>query len=311
MYDVAIIGGGCAGLSAGMYSGRFGLKTVLFSDSLGGTITLTDVVENYPGFRRLTGMELAEKLKEHALEYGVEILEETVVNVNQEQKRFIIKTSKGEYAANAVIFATGTRVRRLGVRGEPEFANRGVHYCALCDGAFYRNKVIAVVGGSDSAAKEALVLTQYGKKVYMIYRGGKIRPEPVTLKRVEENPKIEIIANTNVVEIGGDKFVNKVVLDKPHLGSKELAVDGVFVEIGRIVLSELAKAMGVETNEKREIKTDKESNTNIEGVFAAGDVTDAEFKQAITGAAEGVHAANSAYNYIKKYGLICTTEDEQ
>ncbi len=310
MYDVAIIGGGCAGLSAAMYAGRFQLKTIVFADVPGGTITLTDWVDNYPGFRHISGMELAEKLKEHALEYGVEIMEERVVDVNAEKKCIRIRTQNGEYVSKTLIFATGTDVRKLGIKGEAEFKGRGVHYCALCDGAFYKGKAIAVVGGSDSAAKEALVLSQYGKKVYIIYRGANIRAEPVNLKRIGEDPKIEVITNANVVEILGDKFVKKVALDRPFMGSKELLVDGLFIEVGRLPLSELAKNIGVRTNEKGEIMIDRESRTNLTGIFAAGDVVDTEFKQAITGAAEGVHAAYSAYEFIKSGELICVESDE-
>lgn len=310
MYDVAVIGGGCAGLSAAMYAGRFQLKTIVFADVPGGTITLADWVDNYPGFRHISGMELAEKLREHALEYGVEAVEERVVDVNADKKCIRIRTQKGEYVSKALIFATGTDVRKLGIKGEAEFKGRGVHYCALCDGAFYKGKIIAVVGGSDSAAKEALVLSQYGKKVYIIYRGSKVRAEPVNLKRIEDDPKIEVINNTNVVEILGDKFVKKVVLDRPFMESKELPLDGLFIEVGRLPLSELAKNIGVRTNDKGEIMIDRESKTNLTGIFAAGDVADTEFKQAITGAAEGVHAAYSAYEFIKSGEIICVESDE-
>ncbi len=175
-----------------------------------------------------------------------------------------------------------------------------MHYCALCDGAIYKEKIVAVIGGSDSAAKDALVMTQWAKKVYMIYRRDKIRPEPVNYDRVMANKKIEIIYRTNVKEIKGDKFVNKVILDNPYNGSTEFPLDAVFVAIGHIALSELAVKLGVKVDEKGEIMIDRDAKTNIPGVYAAGDVTNIRFKQAITGVADGVQAAYSAYEYINE-----------
>ena len=190
-----------------------------------------------------------------------------------------------------------------------EYKNKGVHYCALCDGFFYRDKVTAIVGGSDSAAKDALVLAEHAKKVYMIYRRDQIRPEPVNKKRVENQPKIEIITNTNVVEIkGNEQGVTGLVLDKEYKGSKELALEGVFIAIGHIALSDLAKEVGVELNEKGEIKINRKAETNIPGFFAAGDVVDTHFKQAITGVAEGVLAAYGAYEYVNSNEIVCPSD---
>lgn len=300
-YDVVIIGAGVSGFAAAMYAGRFQMKTLVIGDTPGGTIILTDTVENYPGFKKLTGMELAEKIKEHALEYEVELVEGKATKVERcKEKCFTVSTAEKSYHTKTILFATGTEWKKLNVPGEKEFANKGVHYCALCDGFFYKDKVIGVVGGSDSAAKEALLLAQYGKKVYIIYRGEKIRPEPINKKRVEENPRIEVIKNTNIVEIRGNDRVEKVVFDKPYRGKKEFPLDAVFIEIGHIPLSKLALGIGVKTNKKGEIIIDREAKTNVPGVFAAGDVVDTRFKQAITGVAEGVTAVYSAYQYIGK-----------
>lgn len=319
VYDTVIIGAGPTGLSAAMYAGRLNLKTLVLGASsgtelpIGGVITLTEIVENYPGFKRLTGPELAEKLKDHALDYSerVEIKEERVTSVKKEKNHFDIKTEKGnQYISKTIIFASGTKWRKLPMKGAKEFENKGVHYCALCDGPLFRDKIIGVVGGSDTAAKEALLLSEYGKKVYIIYRGEKIRPEPVNAKRVKKNKKIEVLTNTNIVEIKGSKFVEMVVLDREHNGSKELKMDAVFGAIGSIPLSDLAKQLGVETNKNNEININRESKTNIPGVFAAGDVVDTVFKQAIVGAAEGVHAAHSAYTYINENEFVTTFDDE-
>ncbi len=309
MYDIAIIGAGVSGLAAGMYSARLGMKCVVIGDNVGGTITLTDVVENYPGFKSISGYDLAEAIKEHAESYGVEIVEEYVKNVEKCGNIFKVHADK-VYKAKAVIFATGTKRRKLSVKGADKFENKGLHYCALCDGPLYRNKVVAVVGGSDSAAKEALLLTNYASKVYIIYRGEKLRAEPINKKRVENNEKIEVLEKTNIVELIGDEKLNGVVLDKEYNGSSILSVDALFVAIGGIPNSELAKKLGVKTNEKGEIIIDREAKTNVKGVFACGDVTDSKFKQAITGVAEAVVASYSAYRYISNE-FVYTCIDEE
>src|SRR3989338_7589248 len=282
IYDFLIIGAGVTGLAAAMYGARLGLRTLCLGTThgsempVGGVITTTNIVENYPGFIRLSGPELAEEIRKHAISYElVTIKEEKVIE--------------------------GTKWKRLEVKGSKDFENRGVVYCALCDSPLFRNKVVCVVGGSDSAAKDALVAAEHAKKVYIIYRGEKIRAEPINLKRVEANQKIEIINKTNIVEIKGSNSVESVVLDREYNGNNKLPLQGVFVAIGHEVLSELAKPLGVKTNTKNEIIIDhKTSETNVPGVFAAGDVADKPFKQAITGVAEGCTAAYSAYEYLTK-----------
>lgn len=306
-YDFVIIGAGVTGLAAGMYGARLGMKTLVLGTThgselpVGGVITTTNVVENYPGFIRLTGSELAEKLEKHARDYDlVTIKEEKVLEVEKGKNYFVVKTDKEEYRGLSVLFATGTKWKKLpeSIKGAREFENKGVNFCALCDGPLFRDKIVGVIGGSDSAAKDALVLAEHAKKVYIIYRGKQIRPEPINLERVKRNKKIEIVNETNLVEIRGDQLVKSIVLDKEHKGRKELALDGIFVAIGHIVLSDLAKPLGVKLNEKNEIIIDhKTSETNVKGVFAAGDVADKPFKQAITGVAEGCTAAYSAYEY--------------
>jgi len=298
MYDLIIIGGGVAAFSAALYAGRFQLKTLLIAEKAGGAIILTDDISNYPGFKKITGLDLFDKIKDHAKDYDIEILAKKVREVEQHKDCFEISTKDKTYKTKTVIFATGTELRRLNVPGEKEFAGKGVHHCALCDGLLYKNKIIAVAGGSDSAAKEALLLAQYAKKVYIIYRKEKIRAEPINAKRVDQNKKIEIINNTNITKIKGDKFVDSVVLDKPHKGSKQLKLNALFVQVGHVPISDLAKSIGVKTNEKREIVINRDSETNVKGVFGCGDVVNSKFKQAITAAAEGVVAAHSVYQYV-------------
>ncbi len=307
-YDFLIIGAGVSGLAAAMYGARLGMKTLCLGYThgselpIGGVITTTNLVENYPGFIQISGHELAEKIKAHAESYDlVTIKEEKVEHVMKKEREFSVVTDKNKYIARAILFATGTKWKKLDVPGSKEFENHGIAYCALCDGMLYKNKVVAVVGGSNSAAKDALVLAEHAKKVYMIYRGEQIRPEPINLQRVLANKKIEIINNANVKEVKGDKSVKAVVLDREYNGSKELEVQGVFVAIGHLILSELAQELGVKVNKKKEIIIDhKTSETNIPGVYAAGDVADKPFKQAITGVAEGCTAAYSAFEYITK-----------
>ena len=251
-------------------------------------------------------------LEDHVKDYHIEMVEKTVIRIERcPEGCFKVFTGKHHLHTHTIIYAAGTEWRKLKVPGEKEFANKGVHYCALCDGALYQDKVIGVVGGSDSTAKEALLLAEYGKKVYIIYRKERIRPEPINLTQVMNHEKIEIIKNTRVTEIRGDTLVTGVVFDRPYKGSTEFRLDALFVEIGHIPLSGLAQEIGVEVNEKGEIKIDQNAKTNIEGFFAAGDVTDAAFKQAITGVAEGVTAAYSAYHHVNEHELICYHNDEE
>lgn len=303
-YDVIIIGAGGSGLAAGMYSGRLGMRTLVLGATsgselpIGGVITTTHIVDNYPGFISLRGEELAKKIEEHAREYGIDIIEDRAVKIERNGKGFVVNCVKNQYKGSAIIYAAGTVWKKLGVPGEEKFTNRGVSYCALCDGPLFRDKVVAVIGGSDSAAKEALLLGEYARKVYIIARRDRLRAEPINLEKVARNKKIEIILNTNIKEIAGEQFVSSVVLDNAFGGKNELALDGVFIAIGHIPLSDLAREIGVALNDKGEILVDRESRTNILGFFACGDVVDSEFKQLITGVAEGVRAAYHAYNYV-------------
>jgi len=294
-YDIIILGLGPAGAGCAIYAARFNMDVLAIGKVYGGLITTTHVVENYPGIASATGSELMEMFREHLNSLNVPYITDEVQEIEKEGEIFVIKTFFQQFKAKSILFATGSEHRKLNIPGEVKFSGKGVSYCATCDGPFYSDKKVAVIGGSDSAAKEALFLAQNAEKVYIIYRKDEIRAEPINKQRVLENDKIEIIHNTNITEINGNESVHSVTFDS----GEEFEIDGVFIEIGSIPNSELAQSIGVETNQKGEIKINRKSETNIPGVFAAGDVADAPFKQAITGVSEGVVAAYSVFDYLK------------
>lgn len=299
VYDCLIVGAGVSGYGAALYCARFRMDTIVLSKDFGGVINWANHVGNYPGIPDITGLDLADRIKNHALSYGAVLKLEEVENLDKLDGNFKITTTKGVYLSKSLIVATGSEKRRLGIPGEKELEGNGVHSCAICDGFLYKGKKVGVVGGSDSAAKEALVLAEYAEKVYILYRKERIRAEPIIYEKILRADNIEIINNTNVVEVKGNKKLETVVLDKPYEGMNELLLDGLFIEVGHTPLSQLVRTVGVELNEKGEIITDKMSRTNIDGIFAAGDVTDTEFKQAITGVSQGVTAAYMAFKYNK------------
>lgn len=294
-YDFIIVGGGCAGLGAAIYGARFGLKTAVFADLLGGLITTTHLVENYPGFASLSGTELAGHLINHAKSVGTEIIPKKVRKISPQKQIFSVECTGQNYEAKAILLATGTKHRKLNVPGEAELANKGVSYCATCDGPFFRDKTVAVVGGGDSAVKESLLLADICRQVYIIYRGEQVRPEPINLQRMQAKKNITVLTNTSISAILGTEKLNKV----RFADNTELALDGLFIEIGGDPQTELARDLGVALNAKNEIIIDKESKTNLAGIFAAGDCTATAWKQAIVGVAEGTYAAYSAFNHIQ------------
>ncbi|MEK7544617.1 MAG: FAD-dependent oxidoreductase [Patescibacteria group bacterium] len=294
MFDTIIIGGGCAGLSAGMYAARLNLKTVLLAELAGGLITTTHVVENWPGIITTTGPDLGNSLWEHAKASGVEMKNELARNVVKlPDGSFEVQARRNSYQAKTVIFATGSSHKHLGCAGEEEFKNKGVSYCALCDGAFFKGKDVVVVGGGDTAAKEALFLSEHAKTVKIIVRRDVLRAEPRNNGLISQKQNIEILFQEEITSITGGTSVEKITLKS----GKELAVQGVFVAIGQIPATDLAVPLGVALNPKKEIVINRHSETNVPGVYGAGDCCDTEFKQAITGAAEGVTAAYYAFLY--------------
>ncbi|MFX1312429.1 MAG: NAD(P)/FAD-dependent oxidoreductase [Promethearchaeota archaeon] len=299
IYDLIILGGGPAAIGCAIYAARFAMDILVIGKTFGGLIATTHVVENYPAITSISGQGLMDMFKDHMNSLNIPYISDEIQTIDKIDDHFELHSFFQKFKAYSICIATGSERRKLGIPGENEYTGRGVSYCATCDGPFYKDKVVCVIGGSDSAAKEALFLAQNTQKVYIIYRGEEIRAEPINKQRVYENDKIEIIYKTNIFEIKGDNTVNSVIFDN----GQEFKVDGVFIEIGSTPNSSLAQNIGVKTNDKGEIIINRKSETSVTGIFAAGDVADAPFKQAITGVSEGVIAAYSAFDYVKEMNI--------
>lgn len=302
IYDTIIIGAGPAGLTASIYASRYKLLNLVIGKLIGGTITYASEIKNFPGFPSISGTELGQKMAEQAKELGAEILIDGVKEI-QKKETFNVATESGkEFSARTIIITTGTERRKLNIPGEKEFLGKGVSYCATCDAPFFKDKTVVLVGGSNAACSGAIHLADYAQKVFLIYRKSELRAEPVWVEEVKKNPKIEIIYNTNLVEILGDgQKVIGAKLDAPHNGNEILKTDGVFIEAGGIPASQLIKKLGIAVDENDYIKVDERMKTKVEGIFAAGDVTTGclVLSQAITASAQGAIASNTAFEYLK------------
>ncbi|MFA4996254.1 MAG: FAD-dependent oxidoreductase [Patescibacteria group bacterium] len=295
MYDVIIIGGGPAGLSAAIYSSRRALKTLVISRDIGGQIAKTPDIENYPGVEKISGVELANKFKTQAEKFGATIVFEETVKVTKTKGEFTVKTLRNEYEAKTVILASGKKPRELGVPGENEFKGRGVSYCATCDAPFFKNKTLVVVGGGNSALDAALLASKYCKKVYLIHRRSSFTGEQVLIDTINFTKNIEIVFNSQIKEIKGEQVVKSVVLSD----EKTIETDGVIVEVGFIVDHSLVEGL-VDVDSKKQVIVNNIQETSVPGIFAAGDLTVTPYKQAIISAAEGAKAALSCYDYLQK-----------
>jgi thioredoxin reductase (NADPH) len=301
-YDLIIIGAGPAGLAASIYASRYKLNHLLLGAEIGGQINEIRNLENWPGDISVSGFDLISRFSDHCKSLGVAPQNESVVTLKKnDEGLFEVVTGKDTHKTRAVILAMGTEYRKMNIPGEKELTGKGVSYCATCDAMFFRDKVVSVIGGGNSAVTAALGLTDFASKVYLIYRGDRLPAEPVWLDKVAANPKIEVIRNTNIIEIKGEQKVEKVILDKAYNDENHLVVDGVFVEIGSDPGVELARTLGVEIDEQGYIKVNADMSTNIPGIFAAGDITTGsnKFRQIITASAEGAVAANGAYKMLK------------
>jgi thioredoxin reductase (NADPH) len=303
VYDLIIIGAGAAGLTASVYASRYKLDHLIFGVEPGGQMNEIHSIENWPGAVAISGNELISNMVAQVNNFGVQIKNESISSVRKnEAEIFEVETGKDKYLAKAVILAMGTSYKKMNIPGEKEFTGKGVSYCATCDAMFFRDKVVSVVGGGNSAAVVALELMDFASKVYLISRGERLSADPVWLDKLAANPKIEVIKEASVIEIKGENKVEKIILDKVLADDKTfLAVDGVFIEIGSEPGIELARKLGVETDEQNFIKVDVNQGTNVAGVFAAGDITTGsnKFRQIVAAAAEGALAANGVYKKIK------------
>lgn len=307
-YDLIIIGSGAAGLTAAIYSGRYRACALIISKEFGGETAKAGLIENYSGFQAIDGYELMDLMKQQAEKLNVELLDAEVASVARQGHNFTVVAGEKTFTAGAIIFATGTERRRLGLPNEKELTGKGVHYCVTCDGPVYTDKTIALVGGGDASAKEAVLAAEYAKKIFLIVRGKEITAEPINLERLKKlGDKVEIMFETEVKQLIGKDKLEKIILSRAFKKSPELIIDGLFVEIGAVPNVKLAKSLGVELDKEGYIKVNNMMRTNIDGVFAAGDAVNhfGSFKQDITSAALGAVAATSAYDDLKTHGELC------
>ena len=304
LFDVFIVGGGPAGLTGAIYCARNGLRVAVASQSIfGGTVNNAAIIENYPGFPEgISGAELAERFRQHAVNAGAELLDEKVERIEKSGKYFALH-GYAKYLAKTVILAMGIDYRKLGVPGESELLGRGVSFCATCDGAFFRNKTVAVVGGGSSAFASAEYMANIASKVYLVHRRSGFRAEKVLVDRVLSHPKVEPLLNKVVKKINGQNKVESLLLEDVNTKEQSvLPVDGVFIQIGHVPNTDLAKGL-VNMDENGYIKVSMDMKTSEAGIFAAGDVRQGALGQIVTAAADGAIAAESVFRYINEKGL--------
>ncbi len=306
MYDVIIIGAGPAGLTAGIYTARKKLKTLILSKELSGQVTESWIVENYPGILKISGQELINRFLTHLKNYPVEIkLNEEVIRIEEvysQPKTFKVITQTGKiFETKSLIIASGKIPRQLNIPDGVGFIGKGISYCAVCDAPLYKNKIVAVVGSGNAGLEAILLLAKYAKKIYLLDRDTKIEGDESLQEEIKKLPNVEIVFETSILEVLGDERVKKLKILKK--GKEEfLEIDGLFVEIGSIPSTYFAKDL-VKFNDFGEIVINRQNQTSVEGIFAAGDVTDVPYKQIVVAAGEGAKAALSCYNYLQKLSL--------
>ncbi|MFA5338814.1 MAG: FAD-dependent oxidoreductase [Candidatus Omnitrophota bacterium] len=299
VYDLIIIGAGPAGITAAVYAARKKMSILVISPDIGGQAAWSGDIENYTGYQFISGPDLAAKFEEHMRKYNIALKEgEMVTGLKKLVDTALVKTDKGEYRGKAVIVASGKKSRELRVPGEKEFKNRGVTYCATCDGPLFSGKDVAIIGGGNSALDAALQMLKIAKKIYVINNTSRLGGDPVMREKVEKDPIVTVFNESRVIAVLGDKFVNSI---KIAVSGEERTVNvqGIFVEIGLIPNADFAKDLS--KNEVGEIKVNSRNETNIPGIFAAGDVTDVPEKQIIIAAGEGSKACLSAFRYLSEH----------
>jgi len=308
-HDVLIIGQGASSYTAALYTARYQMRSVIFGANFGGETATGGLIENYPGAPAIDGYKLMTNFRTQTDAYDVPVVNENIVSIRKVDDCFEATTESGEvFVGSSVMLGVGRERRRLGLAHEDDWMGRGVSFCSTCDAPLHRGNIVAVVGGGDAAIKGAILLSKYADKVYVIYRQGRFtRPEAANLRQMEEQSNIITIFNTNVVELLGQDGLTGVVLDQDFEGDSRLALDGIFIEIGADPRVELPNQLGLKLNDVNEVMVDKFGRTNVDGVYAAGDLTDGagDLKQTITAAALGAMAATAAYEYVSEHGSRC------
>jgi len=300
MYDLIIIGSGPAGMTAGIYAVRREMKTLIIGKEVGGQMVWASEIENYPGFEKISSYELINKFKKQTINFGVEMKDDEVKQIEKTSSgTFLLHTNRDTFEAKTVIIAMGLAPRRLAVKGELELNGRGVSYCANCDGPFFKNKKVAVIGGGNSALDAAEVLSKIASQVYLIHRNDSFKAFDALVAQVKSKNNIEIILDSEILDIMGSQKVEKIrILDSITKEQREIELDGVFIEVGRLASTDLV-ADFVDRNEKNQILVNTKTETKTPGLFAAGDVTDCEFKQITIAMGQATVAALSAYQYLQ------------
>ncbi|XOU94399.1 MAG: thioredoxin-disulfide reductase [Candidatus Kerfeldbacteria bacterium] len=298
-YDVIIVGGAPAGITAAIYASRRAMKTLVVTQDIGGQAATTPDIENYPGYASINGMELMDNFKKQAEKTGTEFVFEEVKEVVKKDDKFVVKTNTKEFETKSVILAFGLTHRHLGIPGEEEYGGKGVSYCATCDAPLFKQKDVAVVGGGNSALDATLLLSKLAKKVYLIHRRDKFNGEQILIDRVLAADNVEIVYNSKAIEVKGEMVVKSLIVTdiEDETKTREIELQGIFVEIGFQVKGDLVEGL-VELDERKQIIVNKNCETSTPGIFAAGDVTDIEFKQIVISAGEGAKAALSANKFI-------------
>ena len=297
IYDVIIIGSGPAGSTAALYLSRYARKTLVLSSG-GGCALESGIIENWPGIKNISGMELSTNIQGHAKEYGAEFLLEEVREVKRNKNLYSVSTEKNTFNSRTIIFANGSLHKKLKIPKEDELTGRGVSYCVTCDGMFYKDKDTVIIGGNDTAAKAAIYLSEISNSVTILYRRQKLRCEAVYLNKINLKENIKIIYDSIPLEIIGKENVEAIKIKTKPGEEKIIQTDGIFIEIGSNPSSKLAKELGVQCDGEGYIKVNKKMQTNLPGIYAAGDITDEPLKQLITSSAQGATAAYSIHEYL-------------
>lgn len=310
IYDVIIVGAGPAGMTAAIYTSRADLDTLMIERGIpGGQMANTEDVENYPGYESILGPELSTKMFDHAKKFGATYAYGNITEIKDGEKYKTVVAGDKEYKSRTVIITTGAKYKKLGIPGEEELSGRGVSYCAVCDGAFFKDRELVVVGGGDSAVEEGVYLTRYASKVTIVHRRDQLRAQKILQERAFENDKIEFVWDTTVKSINEqDGKVGSVTLINKRTGEEsEYQTDGVFIYIGMVPLNEPFQSLGI-TNDEGYIETNEQMETRIPGIFAAGDIRAKELRQIVTATGDGSIAAQNAQVYIDEQPKVIANE---